>query len=53
MKDKLVKHHLSKAHFIRKRLFIIFLVAIGLGLSVALPVGISLYTQNQIAQSSK
>ena len=52
MKDKLSKHHLSKGYFIRKKLLIIFLVALGLGLTVAVPVGISIYTQSQISRTS-
>ena len=53
MKDKLNKHHLSKGHFIRKRLAIIFLVLLGLSVSVAVPVGITIYSQMQMAQRSK
>ena len=52
MKDKLNKHHLSRGHFIRKRLAIVFLVVLGIGLSVAVPVGISIYSQTQMAQRS-
>lgn len=53
MKDKLNKHHLSKGHFIRKRLAIIFLMLLGIGLAVAVPVGVTIYSQTQMAQRSK
>ena len=53
MKDKLTKHHLPKSYFVRKKIIIIFFIAIGLGLSVALPVGISIYNQSQISQTNR
>lgn len=53
MKDKLEKHHLPKSYFVRKKILIIFLVLLGLTASVALPVGISIYYQNQISQVQK
>jgi len=50
MKDKLVKHHLPKSYFLRKKIVIISLIILGLTASVALPVGISVYYQNHVGQ---
>lgn len=50
MKDKLVKHHLPKSYFLRKKIMIISLIILGLTASVALPVGITIYYQNHVSQ---
>ena len=53
MKDKLTKHNLPKSYFIRKKIMIISLIIFGLTASIALPVGITIYYQNHIAQVQK
>lgn len=50
MKDKLEKHHFSKSHFLRKKVLIIFLIALGISCTVAIPFGVNAYSQSQIAQ---
>ena len=53
MKDKLVKHHLPKSYFLRRKIMIISLILLGLAASVAIPVGVSIYYQNHISQVQK
>ena len=53
MKDKLVKHHLPKSYFLRKKILIISLILLGLAASVALPVGITIYYQKHLSTAQK
>ena len=53
MKDKLTKHHLPKSYFLRKKIIIISMIILGLTASIALPVGITMYYHNNIAQTQR
>lgn len=53
MKDKLEKHHLSKAYFFRRKLFIVLSIIIGLGATLMVPIGVTLYAQSHISQGAK
>lgn len=53
MKDKLEKHHLPKRHFLHKKIFIIFLIAVGISCTFAVPLGVNAYVQSQVAQTHR
>lgn len=53
MKDKLEKHHKTKSYFLRKKVLIILLIALGISASVAIPFSVSAIKQARIAETHR
>ena len=53
MKNKLFKHHKSKAFFYVRNISFVFLGLVGIGLSIAIPTYISSIKEQQIAAKAQ